>query len=101
MGSAASASTGCGRPAAGAAKLLYQGVAHRVEIEPMLGDQRARLDDDVVDVADLFEPLVEIFGVQTQPLAENFHKIDHLKAAAIADIAQLAMAGVIDRRQCR
>ena len=67
----------------------------------MLGDQRARLDDDVVDVADQLEPLVEVLTAQAQPLAENFHEVDDLEAASVADVAQLAMARMIDRRQCR
>src|SRR5262249_56832754 len=86
---------------AGSAKLVKQRVADGLKVEAMFGDHRARLDDDGVDVADLLEPLVEILALQTQPFAEDLHKVDDLKAAPVADIAQLAMAGVVDRRQCR
>src|SRR5215471_15664821 len=85
----------------GCPELLEQGIAVDVEIEPVLGDQGARLDDNVVDVADQLEPLVKILAVQAQPLAEDLHEVDDLEAAAIADVAHLAMAGVINRRQCR
>src|SRR5947209_6471423 len=88
-------------PVRTARKFLEQCVAHGVEIEPVLGDQWARLDDDVVDVPDQLEPLVEILAVEAQPFAENLHEIDDLEAAPIADIAQFAVAGVIDRSQCR
>src|ERR1700730_7599139 len=102
MGSDASASAPRrGRLSLGAAELLEERVAHRIEIELVLGDQRARLDDDVIDVADQLEPLVEVLGPQPQPFAENFHEIDDLEAASVADVAQLAMAGMIDCRQCR
>src|SRR6202011_4145789 len=102
MGSDASASAPRrGRLSLGAAELLEERVAHRIEVEPVLGDQRARLDDDVVDVADQLEPLVEVLGPQPQPLAENFHEVDDLEAKFVADVAQLTMASMIDRRQCR
>ena len=71
-------------PVRTARKFLEQCVAHGVEIEPVLGDQRARLDDDVVDVADQLEPLVEVLTAQAQPLAENFHEVDDLEAASVA-----------------
>src|SRR5262249_26372732 len=83
------------------AELLQQRVADRVEVEPVLGDQRASLDDDVVDVLDHLQTLVEILGMKAEPFAKDLHEIDHLEAAPVAEIAELAVAGVIDRRQCR
>src|SRR6516162_8119542 len=85
----------------GCPELLEQGIADRVEIETMRGDKGARLDDDVVDVADQLEPLVKILAVEAQPLAEDLHEVDDLEAAPVADIAKLAVASVVDRRQCR
>src|SRR5207248_11260417 len=78
-----------------------EGVAYRVEVEPVRFDKGRRLDDDVVDVANELEALVEVLAVEAEPLAEQFHKIDNLEAAPLADIADLAVAGMIDRRQGR
>src|SRR3984893_643632 len=99
MGSDASASAlRRGRLSLGAAELLEERVAHRIEVEPVRGDQRARLDDDVVDVADQLEPFVEVLGLQPQPFAENFHEVDDLEVASVTDVAQLTMASMIDCR---
>src|SRR5580704_358670 len=83
------------------AELERQRIAHRVEIEPVGLDQRRGLDDDVVDVADLLEALVEVGAVEPHALAEQLHKIHHLEAAAVARVADLAVAGMVDRRQGR
>src|SRR5579875_1816303 len=82
-------------------EFVEQRVAHGVEIKPVRGDQRARLDDDGVDVADQFQPLVEVLAVDAEPGAEDLHKIDDLEAAPVAERADLAVAGVIDRGQGR
>src|SRR5215472_3496778 len=58
------------------AELLQQRVADRVEVEPVLGDQRASLDDDVVDVLDHLQTLVEILGMKAEPFAQDLHEID-------------------------
>src|SRR5271167_2643340 len=101
MESGASASAQRRHLAAGADELLEERVAHRLEVEPVLRDQLACLDDDVVDVPDQLEPLVEILAAQAQPLTKDLHEVDDLEASPIPDIAQLAMAGVVDRGQCR
>src|SRR5271167_2166739 len=101
MESGASASARRRHLAAGAAELLEERVAHRLEVEPVLRDQLACLDDDVVDVPDQLEPFVEILAAQAQPLTKDLHEVDDLEASPIPDIAQLAMAGVVDRGQCR
>src|SRR5271166_6768030 len=77
-------------------ELLEQRIADRVEVEPVLRDKRARLDDDVVDILDNLQALVEILGMKAEPFAEDLHEIDDLEAAPVADIAKLAVAGVID-----
>src|SRR5580693_9148565 len=82
-------------------EFLEQRVADRVEVEPVLGDERARLDDNVVDVPDHLEALVEIRGVKAEPFAEDLHEIDDLEAAPVADIAKLAMTGMVDRGERR
>src|SRR5437868_14166019 len=78
-----------------------EGVAHRVEVEPVRFEKGRRLDDDVVDVANELEALVKIRAVEAEPLAEQFHKIANLDAAPLADIADLAVAGWIHRRTGR
>ena len=50
---------------------------------------------------DQLEPLVEVLAVEAEPLAEQLHEIDDLEAAAVAGVADLAVAGMIDRRQRR
>src|SRR5580704_2809025 len=80
-------------------KLLKQRVTDRIEVEPVLGDQRGSLDDDVVDVPDHLEPFVEIRGMEAEPFAEDLHEIDDLEAAPVTDIAKLAVAGMVDRRE--
>ena len=102
MGSDASASAPRrGRLSLGAAELLEERVAHRIEVEPVLGDQRARLDDDVVDVPDHLEALIEILHTEAEPLAEDLHEIDDLEAAPVANIAELAVAGMVNRGERR
>src|SRR2546429_6702983 len=42
---------------------------------PIFGlDQRRRLDDDLVDLADQLQALVEILAVEAEPLAEQLHR---------------------------
>src|SRR3954468_19143268 len=76
-------------------------VTHRVEIEPVGFDHRRGLDDDLVDVADQLELLVGILAVESEPLAEQFHEVDDLEAAPLAGVADLAVTGMVDRRQSR
>src|SRR5687768_9160537 len=46
-----------------------EGVARRVEVEPVGFDQWRGLDDDLVDVADQLEALVEVRAVKAEPIA--------------------------------
>src|SRR3984957_5346707 len=57
-------------------KLERERIAHRVEIEPVRLDQRRGVDDHVVDLAALLQPLVEILAVYAESRAEQFHEID-------------------------
>src|SRR2546421_227530 len=82
-------------------KLLQQRIADRLEVEPVLGYERARLDDDVVDVPDHLEAFVEILRMEAEPLAEDLHEIDDLEAAPVAHVAKLAVAGVVNRGERR
>src|SRR5438445_5625025 len=83
------------------AELGHQRIAHGVEIEPIGLDQRRGLDDHLVDVADQLQALVEVLAVKAEPLAEDLHEIDDLEAAPFAGVADLAVAGAINRRQAR
>src|SRR5207248_10503392 len=73
----------------------------RFAVEPVLGDERARLDDDVVDVPDHLEALIQILGMKAEPLSEDLHEIDDLEAAPVANVAKLAVAGVVNRGERR
>jgi hypothetical protein len=67
----------------------------------VLGDQRARLDDDVVDFLDHLQALIEIHGMKAEPFAEDLHEVDDFEAAPVAGIAKLAVAGDARRRLAR
>src|SRR5215471_2682752 len=82
-------------------EFLEQRVADGVKVEAVRGDQGARLDNDVVDIAHQLQPFVEVFTIEAETFAENFHEVHDLEAATVADIAELAVTGVIDRCERR
>src|SRR5260370_18722933 len=59
-------------------ELLEERVAHPVEVEPVLGDQRARLDYDVVHVLDHLQSFVEVLGMKAEPFTHAPPAIDYL-----------------------
>src|SRR5207244_3137888 len=83
--------------AGGRPEFLEQRITHGVEVEPVLGDQRTRLDNDVVDILDHLQSFVEVLAFEAEPFPEDLHEIDNLEAAPIANIAELAVAGMVNR----